>query len=52
MIRWQYGAIDGSFSPWQWYRRLVVRWERLAACFTAFLAIATIHLWVQRLIVG
>jgi IS5 family transposase len=34
------------------YRRLVVRWERLAACFTAFLAMATIHLWVQRLIVG
>jgi hypothetical protein len=34
------------------YRRLVVRWERLAACFTAFLAIATIHLWIQRLIVG
>jgi transposase len=34
------------------YRRLVVRWERLAACFTAFLAIATIHIWIQRLIVG
>jgi hypothetical protein len=34
------------------YRRLVVRWERLAGCFTAFLAIATIHLWVERLIVG
>jgi transposase len=34
------------------YRRLVVRWERLAACFTAFLAIATIHMWIQRLIVG
>jgi transposase len=34
------------------YRRLVVRWERLAACFTAFLAMATIHLWSQRLIVG
>ena len=34
------------------YRRLVVRWERLAACFTAFLAIATIHLWIQRWIVG
>jgi len=34
------------------YRRLVVRWERLAACFTACLAIATIHLWIQRLIVG
>jgi transposase len=34
------------------YRRVVVRWERLAACFTAFLAIATIHIWIQRLIVG
>jgi IS5 family transposase len=34
------------------YRRLVVRWERLALCFNAFLAIATIHIWSQRLIVG
>jgi Transposase DDE domain len=34
------------------YRRLVVRWERIAACFDAFLAIATIHIWVNRLIVG
>jgi transposase len=34
------------------YRRLVVRWERIAACFEAFLAIATIHIWVHRLIVG
>jgi transposase len=34
------------------YRRLVVRWERLAACFNAFLAMAMIHLWVHRLIVG
>ena len=34
------------------YRRVVGRWERLAACFAAFLAIATIHLWIQRLIVG
>ena len=33
------------------YRRLVVRWARLAACFDAFLAMATIHLWIQRLIV-
>ena len=33
-------------------RRLVVRWERIAACFTAFLAIAVIHMWIQRLIVG
>jgi Transposase DDE domain len=34
------------------YRRLVVRWERLAACFAAFLAIATIHIWIPRLILG
>jgi hypothetical protein len=34
------------------YRRLVGRWERLAACFNAFLAIAMIHMWVHRLIVG
>jgi hypothetical protein len=30
----------------------VVRWERMAACFEAFLAIACIHIWVHRLIVG
>ena len=34
------------------YRRLVVRWERIAACFEAFLAIATIHIWIHRLIAG
>ena len=34
------------------YRRLVVRWERLATCFNAFLAIALIHMWVHKLIVG
>ena len=34
------------------YRRFVVRWERIAACFEAFLAIATIHIWIHRLIVG
>jgi IS5 family transposase len=34
------------------YRRLAVRWERLAACFNAFLGIAVIHIWVHRLIVG
>lgn len=34
------------------YRRVVVRWERLAAGFNAFLAIAMIHMWVHRLIVG
>ena len=34
------------------YRRLVVRWARLAVCFNAFLAMAMIHIWIQRLIVG
>jgi hypothetical protein len=34
------------------YRRLVVRWERLAACFNAFLTLAMIHMWVHKLIVG
>jgi hypothetical protein len=34
------------------YRRLVVRWERITACFEAFLALATLHIWVHRLIVG
>ena len=34
------------------YRRLAVRWERLAACFNAFLAVAMIHMWVHKLIVG
>jgi IS5 family transposase len=34
------------------YRRLVVRWERMAACFDALLALATIHMWIHRLIVG
>jgi len=33
-------------------RRVVVRWERLAACVNAFLAMAMIHIWVHRLIVG
>ena len=34
------------------YRPLVVRWERLAAGFAAFLAIATIQIWLQRFIAG
>jgi hypothetical protein len=34
------------------YRRLVVRWERLAVCSNVFLVMAIIHLWVQKLIVG
>jgi hypothetical protein len=42
--------------PFAWLqkksRRLVVRWERSAACVDAFLAMATIHMWIQRLRVG
>ena len=34
------------------YRRLGVRWERIAACFNAFLAMAMMHLWIHKLIVG
>jgi len=34
------------------YRRLVVRWERRSVCCNAFLAIAIIHIWIQKLIVG
>jgi Transposase DDE domain len=34
------------------YRRLVVRWERLVACFNAVLTIAVIPMWVHKLIVG
>src|SRR5215470_4384272 len=34
------------------YRRFVVRWECIAACFDAFLALATIHMWIHKLIVG
>ena len=34
------------------YRRVVLRWERLAACLTAFLARAMIQMWSHRLIVG
>ncbi len=32
------------------YRRLVVRWERLKLCFDALIHIATIHIWIQRIL--
>ncbi|MEM7580431.1 MAG: transposase [Cyanobacteria bacterium P01_A01_bin.80] len=32
------------------YRRLVVRWERKKICFDAFISIATIHIWIQRIL--
>lgn len=34
------------------YRRLVVRWERQKANFDAFLFLATIHIWINKLLVG
>ena len=32
------------------YRRFVVRWERIFAVFNAFLTLATIHLWINRIL--
>ena len=32
------------------YRRLVVRWERKKLCFDALINIATIHIWIQRIL--
>ena len=32
------------------YRRLVVRWERISACFDAFVSLATIHIWLNRIL--
>jgi hypothetical protein len=41
---------------WAWWqtkdRRLGVRWARVAPCVEAFLALATLHSGIQRLIVG
>jgi transposase len=35
------------------YRRLVVRWERQSVYFNSFIDLATIHIWIQRvLLVG
>ncbi len=34
------------------YRRLVVRWERIPACFNAFISLATIHLWINRILLA
>ncbi len=45
--------IERTFAWFQRkYRRLVVRWERLPTIFDAFLSLATIHIWLQKLIVG
>ena len=45
--------VERTFAWFQrQYRRLVVRWERLAACFTACLVRAMIHLWGHKSIVG
>jgi uncharacterized protein involved in tolerance to divalent cations len=31
---------------------LVVRWERITACFEVFVAIATMYIWNRKLSVG
>ena len=32
------------------YRRLVVRWERQKVYFDALISIATVHIWIQRIL--
>ncbi|VEP16129.1 conserved hypothetical protein [Hyella patelloides LEGE 07179] len=32
------------------YRRLVVRWERQSLVFDGFLTLATIHMWITKII--
>ena len=32
------------------YRRLVVRWERRKVNFDAFLSLATVHIWITRIL--
>ncbi|WP_206759159.1 IS4/IS5 family transposase [Nostoc flagelliforme] len=32
------------------YRCLVVQWERISDCFNAFLSLATIHIWINRIL--
>ena len=40
---------ERSFSWFQRkYKRLVVRWERLKACFDAFLLLACCYIWFSR----
>ena len=42
---------ERSFSWFQRkYRRLVVRWERLKACFDAFLLLACCYIWFSKLV--
>jgi IS5 family transposase len=42
---------ERSFSWFQRkYRRLVVRWERLKACFDAFLLLACCYIWFPKLV--
>ncbi len=44
--------VERSFSWFQRKcRRLVVRWERKAACFTAFLQLAIVWLWIPKILI-
>lgn len=43
--------VERTFAWYQRkYRRLATRWERIKACFDAFLALAFVHLWLGRLL--
>ena len=41
-------------EPFAWYqrkyRRLVVRWERQPRVFDGFLTLATIHIWINKIL--
>lgn len=43
--------VERTFSWFQRkYRRLVVRWERIKACFDGFLSLAFVHIWINRIL--
>jgi transposase len=45
--------VERTFSWFQRkYRRITTRWERIAGCFNAFVQLATIHIWIKKLIKG
>ncbi|CDN12029.1 hypothetical protein RintRC_1874 [Richelia intracellularis] len=32
------------------YRRLIVKREKISACFDAFLSLVTIHMWINKIL--
>ena len=45
------GFQQESCFPWfqKKYRRLLVRWEGISACFDGFLSLAIIHIWINKI---